>query len=596
MKRLFALFLALTLCTGICLTSCKKKPAVDAGAPVTLSQVEEDPFAAIEGSMSAKAEGGILATFENIEKLETAHISLDVAKMAEIEVWASVAEDLKGFAMDINDKQSDQIISANINEKHAAIGYDGKIYGIPVENLKENFENAKFWEFADMTPEEFYDEFEDDFGISLEKLAERFKSLEKDLEEYGVKANEDLSEIIKDADIKVEQCELETAQGKLDAIVVDYPVTTDLLEDISYCYLDTLEGFPCAELFAMADPDFEYEYEYALDEYAYIFDSMISAFDEYVESLDLKFVINSANGRLSQFVIEFTSDYMDDPDATYVIEIDLGHDYLTSDTVYINAYTLSDGEKIMESVIKIAEKLDKKEYSMVITATSYEDGEIEEEIEIFNIEADRKDGRYTMSAMGQAMLAGDFEDKDGFFSISVDGVPFKLSVEYGEKSFELELEAADQSLELVIDDEKLPETPEYTNIFEMDEEEFEDLSDLFYHEETAVAEVKQPEVAHQKNTSLEEYANELDKNHRALVYYDDLSVSIMARDNSIVYEYRYSKDAVIPETLEADLEAMDESVLSALERHRTESNCEIESIIYEYYNGEGELIAGREFR
>ncbi|MBE6571986.1 MAG: hypothetical protein E7656_07050 [Ruminococcaceae bacterium] len=617
MKRLFALFLAITLCTSLSLTSCKKKSdAVDAGAPITLEEVKADPTGAVERSAAEASQVGIFKTFENIGKLENVHVSLDIPNVADVEMWASVAENLKGFAMDLNDKQSDQIISANINQKHAAIGYDGKTYGIPVENLKENFENAKFWEFADMTPEEFYDEIEDELGISLDELATMFSSLGEQLATFESEINEEAEGILAEMEVNVEQLEIETAEGKLDAIVVDYPITTDSLEDICYWYLDVLERNPLIGSASQIIPGSEDEYYDIVDQYEYIFDELIAAFDEYIDSFNIKYLINAANGRLSQFVIEFTSDHMEDPDATYVLEIDLGHDYLTSDTVYINAYTLSDGEKIMDSVIKIAEKLDKKEYSMVITATTYEDGEIEEEIEIFNIEADRKNGRYTVSAMGQAMLAGDFEAKDGLFSISVDGVPLKLSVEYGEKSFELELEAADQSLEFVIDDEKLPETPDYKNIFEMDEDEFEALADLFTFEETAVAEIKQPEIIEDEPVdvvvgedepevveneisavmSLEEYANELDRDFRSLVYYDDLSVSIIARDNSIVYQYKYTKDAKIPEDIAEDLETIGDAVLSALEKHRAASNCEIESIIYEYYDGEGELIAGREFK
>jgi len=135
MKRLFALFLAITLCTSLSLTSCKKKSdAVDAGAPITLEEVKADPTGAVERSAAEASQVGIFKTFENIGKLENVHVSLDIPNVADVEMWASVAENLKGFAMDLNDKQSDQIISANINQKHAAIGYDGKTYGIPVEN------------------------------------------------------------------------------------------------------------------------------------------------------------------------------------------------------------------------------------------------------------------------------------------------------------------------------------------------------------------------------------------------------------------------------------------------------------------------------
>ena len=81
----------------------------------------------------------------------------------------------------------------------------------------------------------------------------------------------------------------------------------------------------------------------------------------------------------------------------------------------------------------------------------------------------------------------------------------------------------------------------------------------------------------------------------------DLELELVSREKSLVYQYRFTKvskddvDVELKEQLEFDMEEQKDSMKKVLEMLKKEV-ADIESVIYEYYDNENNLITSCEIK
>ncbi len=612
MKKLFTALLAAVMCTSLCLASCKKAEPVSVDETnhtdtsenreenaITVEEVEAAPLAAFEKALSVEFDSGIAKTFENIGKSETVHVEMSVPETVKLELWANTKEDNPGVAFEAYGEGSDEGVFAHLTGKEAAIGVGKVAYGIPLENFKENFENAKFWDFAGITPDEFYQAIEAELGVGIDELVKNIEAFMNRIEVSNEKNNEELAQILAGAVKNVDLRKVGINHGELDAVVIEYLIDTDFLEDLSYWYLDVLEENPLNELMSMAE-DYGLSYNNAVDQYEETFDMLISSFDESVEKLCVDAAINPMNGRLCQLTFAIDPDDDIEAGAEYVIELDLGRDFTKSEKFLLDAYTKYGDDIEPVATIALTAKNDGKKLDYAVTAKSYYDREASEEVEIVAFRADLEEKRYTVYYDEEEIVSGSIDIREGYFSIDFDGTDVKLSIDYDDTSFETKLEAEGETMRIFVDDEKLPEAPDYKNLFEMTEEEFFTLAEMLNM--GGAYESVEPDQDHVASTSSElaEYAENLNSQLSGIDEAETFEMKVEARDNSIVLEYTYLIDIGsvedAAEAMNATFDGMTESVSDYVQQMRDETGIDIYSLIYEYYTKDGELIILREFR
>ncbi len=611
MKKLFTVLLAAVMCTSFCLASCKKAEPVSGGETnpddfsenraenaITVEEVKADPLAAFDQALSFELDGGIAKTFENIGKSETVHMEMSVPETVKLELWANKKEDNPGVAFEAYSEGSDDRVFAHITGKEAALGVGNIAYGVPLDNFKEDFENAKFWDFAVITPDEFYQAIEAELGFGIDELVKNAETFMNEIEAFNEKCDNEFAEILAGAVRKVEICEVELNDGKLDAVVIEYLIDTDFLEDFSYWYLDVLEANPMNALMAAAE-DYGLSYNNAVDQFEEVFDMLISSFDESVEKLCVDAAINPFNGRLCHITFAVDPDDGIEADTEYIVELDLGRDFTKSEKFLVDAYTRYGDDIEPVATIALTAKNDGKNIDFAVTAKSYYDGEASEEVEIAAFKADLEEKRYTVYCDEEEIISGSLEIREGYFSIDFDGTDVKLSIDYDDSSFEIKFEAEGETLRVFVDDEKLPEAPDYNNLFEMTEEEFYELGEMLNMGSDYVEEEPTQDYAASTSPELVEYAELLNSQFSDTNEEDVFKINVEARDDSIIISYTYLIDIgdaeAAAETINESLDSMAESVSAYVQQMREEAGIDFYSLVYEYYTKDGELIVLSEF-
>ena len=102
----------------------------------------------------------------------------------------------------------------------------------------------------------------------------------------------------------------------------------------------------------------------------------------------------------------------------------------------------------------------------------------------------------------------------------------------------------------------------------------------------------------EQERAVADYVESVEKLVESEMSTESYTCEIEARKTALVYKYTLLGVDNIPEDKKADIEEMatslDESALSWLEEIKAEVP-EVESVIYEYYEEDGDLIVSREF-
>ncbi len=484
MKKLIAILLSMSMCASFALTSCdekdeekdkdkdkevsaeteeqkdeddgikKKDDNTDENddteeAAITEEEVDAAPYEAFIESIS-------MGEVASISKL---HVLFETDGV-EAELWASEEgyNESCAFTIDVEDVTDAEIYvdAEEIVVKSDDI-FDGNAYGIPLDNIIEDFKNAEFWEFAGISYEEFCEQMVDELGFDMIKWLDEYSEVLGNSATLSKEYEKKFLSILNGAEHTVKIKDVEVNNGKVAAIVLDYTIDSSLIEALGDLYIDLIKEVP------MPDDVFYTTYEEMIDE-------LVTMYDENVGDLNITAYMNVLSAKLVKLTVNVTPVGGDE----LSIDLDLGKDYTKSEKYILTVDPAGDGEWCVIEYKR--ENTDSKFARTATVKTFYPDGKSEVDAKcefVYNYD----NGSYELKVDDTKMFWGTarFSDSTVAGSFEMDDFWFDFDVKYTETSIEADIESEAINFRVVIDEEEVPKFPAYTNVFDMGEGAFEEL-------------------------------------------------------------------------------------------------------------------------
>ena len=337
--------------------------------------------------------------------------------------------------------------------------FGGEAYGLHVTNLKEDLKNAKLWEFAGITYDEFIAHMENEIGFDFLAWIGNLGGYLANAATLEAEYTERFIGILDGAERSVKFETVDVADGEINALVLDYVITADLLKDLANAYIDMFGEMPIPE-----SPEVDF-----VGTYREGFDMMIESFEESVDDMRIIATVNTATGKISKIAFAF-----DVEDEEGKIELDLGKIASESTKYVLTAYGGSESVGTIEYIKEDTE--DKLVHRIVMNS------EGEKLVEgVFTY--DRATGAFDFAMDGMKIFGGSavFSDDSVSGTVEIGGELFDFNTTSTDTSYTFEVGCYGETiLAFVWEIASLPEFPEYLNIFEMDKEDFEAMAEAVY--------------------------------------------------------------------------------------------------------------------
>ena len=440
MKKFLSVALA-ALCAAAMLTSCAGEKAKG----TTKEAIEENPVQEVATAFTTTVEKTLdstpVAVINKVADAGNVHFKVSTTVQGQkmsYDVWASEGKDIKGAA-----KVSAMGIDATIyvDTKALVVECDkllgNKAYGIGFKDIEKNLRSSMLPSMMGIDVDELLEEA----GPVIEIL-ENLGEYEKQLTAFEKETANTFFEILADEKNYTATEEMyELKDGQVDAIVLDYKVTPELIVEAVSAYIDTYFANPLVAQYmnilaamegvsAEAIKD-EFVYE-ALDEFEY---EIYDAFDEIgMDYFPITVVFNKKTG---EFV--YAEVMNDEGEGLY---IDLGANPNKSENWIIGF--VEDGD---EGQIVITKKFNGNNG---VFAISIED----EEVMSFELNG----GKYVFEVDGYEMATGTCKYSANSLEFSIDGI------------------VDGEDLEFVIDTQKTPSAPSFKDLLKMSMADFQNVA------------------------------------------------------------------------------------------------------------------------
>lgn len=344
--------------------------------------------------------------------------------------------------------------------------YGGKNVGVKLETLAEELKDADaIWDLSGMT----YDEFHSKFSVVLDALnnTEDKNTLAELLKLKEM--SDKLKELLDDCDIDVVEDKVITGTQKVKAIIVTYNLSTEELTKLSEILIDWA-GESYATLVAeLGDSisDLGFLPDDIKDEMSGIKSQLKTAFEEAKLRAAITIAINPKTEIIMRADCKLTAT-VDKKEEHVTVSLDLGEDPRTSAEYQLNFITSSGIESAASKVTIGYQRKDSEGlYHRRIYCTILGD-EYDQNVELV-LKWNTKSNIYTLaydSVDTSVVVSGDCKGDGKKLAFSIDKID--ANDEVIEVGIELEFEPG----------KKTPDAPSYTSIFDLSNEELENLLSL----------------------------------------------------------------------------------------------------------------------
>lgn len=344
--------------------------------------------------------------------------------------------------------------------------YGGKNVGVKLETLAEELKDADaIWDLSGMT----YDEFHSKFNVVLDTLNNtEDKSTLAELLKLK-EMSDKLKELLDDCDINVVEDKVITGTQNVKAIIVTYNLSTEELTKLSEILIDWA-GESYATLVAeLGDSisDLGFLPDDIKDEMSEIKSQLKTAFEEAKLRAAITIAINPKTEIIMRADCKLTAT-VDKKEEHVTVSLDLGEDPRTSAEYQLNFITSSDIESAASKVTIGYQRKDSEGlYHRRIYCTILGD-EYDQNVELV-LKWNTKSNIYTLaydSVDTSVVVSGDCKTDGKKLAFSIDKID--ANDEVTEVGIELDFEPG----------KKTPDAPSYTSIFDLSNEELENLLSL----------------------------------------------------------------------------------------------------------------------
>lgn len=488
MKKPLSLIMAIVmiLTMMLSLTACGKKLTLEDIQTNPEAQMKTSAIKTIETVLAANSESPLFTLVEAAQKGKFGFTVAEAKNTASGLIHIDTDKGAFAIELDSNEEEIKTFLKAYFNNDKIAVStsglMSGKMMGIDLNTLEDTVKNSPIWEYMDTTYEENAAAFQDIFkAIDKYAQAKEEKSENNTPAETtapaesategteGVKETElknltdteklakDILNVLKKSTATVKEDNILTEEDVCDAFAISYRVTNEqLLEIFDLCAEQAKK-----EIGDMSAVDMLTEEE---DEFEQTRVSIRSDIKKTQTALNIKFLIHPETEVIMKVECEMTRN-VDGRDEAVKMSLEFGIDPATTKQYEVRIIISKPESEYEENIsLKYERKGNENTYARKITYTVSENGE--DEFIGCEFTVDKTDGAYDLilsSTEGKTTLSGIYKNANKKVEMSVTSVTDKEGTEEGNITF---------TVEAGID---VPAVPEFTNIFNLTQEEFETL-------------------------------------------------------------------------------------------------------------------------